>query len=91
VEAEGAVRYVVPQRIGLPVQEDIRLFFRVGRIVDRAYVVVTAGETQLYRSFKRKLLPGEMESVTIPAAKWENVSAEKVTVYLEPAAPKEGK
>ncbi len=62
----GAVRYTVPQRIGVT-GEGVRLYFRVGRVLDNASLVVRSGEEELYRKKKRKMTPGEMESLVLSA------------------------
>lgn len=81
VKPAGKVRYTVPQRIDGE-GEDVRLFFRVGAIVDNAVLTVKQGDTLLATKKKRRMTPGEMESFVLPAAKLAGVSGE-LTICVE--------
>lgn len=86
VKASGKVRYTVPQRID-NTESDVRLFFRVGAIVDNAVLTVRQGDSLLLSKKKRRMTPGEMESVVIPAAKLAGiVPGELLTVSVESEA-----
>lgn len=65
---EGAVRYVVPQRIHRDTDKDVKLYFRVGRVLENVQLTVTCGEQTLLARKKRKMTPGEMEYVTLKAS-----------------------
>ena len=83
---EGIIRYVVPQSLSLPQDEDVRLFFRVGQVAEKVNIIVECDGIQLYKGAKQKVLPGEMESVTIKADKLQNIPITpngKITVRLE--------
>lgn len=79
----GAVRYTVPQKIGVT-GEGVRLYFRVGRVLNNAYLVVKSGDTELYRKKKRKMTPGEMESLVLGADIVSRMG-EEITVMTEEA------
>ena len=64
---KGGVRYTVPQRIDAPGDEDVRLYFRVGRVLDNVLLTVKCGDEVLYKKKKRRMTPGEMESVVLKA------------------------
>ncbi|HOD02097.1 MAG TPA: FAD-dependent oxidoreductase [Clostridiales bacterium] len=64
ITGEG-VRYIVPQRINIKSDEDIKLYFRVGAIYTNARVIVTIDNKEVYNKRKVKLAPGEMENVKI--------------------------
>ena len=83
VHPQGVIRYVVPQTVSLPAKEDVRLFFRVGEVVDKAAVIVENGGKILYKGMRPRLLPGEMESVTIKAAALAGTEGGQLTVRLE--------
>ena len=83
VHPQGVIRYVVPQTVSLPAKEDVRLFFRVGEVVDKAAVMVENGGKILYKGMRPRLLPGEMESVTIKAAALAGTEGGQLTVRLE--------
>lgn len=83
VRPEGVIRYVVPQTLSLPQNEDVRLFFRVGQVVEKVNIIVSCGDKQLYKGAKQKVLPGEMESVTVKASALEGLTGEQITVKLE--------
>ena len=63
----GGVRYTVPQRIDCAGAEDVRLYFRVGRVMDNVTLAVRQGDEILYKKKKRRMTPGEMESVLLKA------------------------
>jgi len=66
VEKQGAVRYTVPQRIDVSEnQEDVKVYFRVGAVLKDVNLVVRNGDQELMRIKKRKVAPGEMETVKI--------------------------
>ncbi len=80
VSTYGGVRYTVPQRIS-KVCETV-LFFRVDAAYeDKRLVVRQGGEVLVSRKYA-KLLPGEMQSVKIPADKL-SLDAGELSVGLE--------
>ncbi len=64
-KGQGAVRYIVPQRVNLNCGEDVKLYFRVGDVFKNASVVVKCAGNEILRRKKIRLAPGEMESVTV--------------------------
>ncbi len=80
VKAAGAVRYTVPQRIRRGQTGKIDVYFRVGRVCKPAALTVTCGDTVVAQRRKLVMTPGEMEKVTLDAARLEGseiiVSAE---------------
>lgn len=64
-KGEGGVRYVVPQRINLNTDGDVKLYFRVGAIYKNVTLVVSCGGRTLLSRKKKKLCPGEMEYITL--------------------------
>lgn len=69
VETKGqnGVRYIVPQRINRATDKDVKLYFRVGKVLENVMLTVTCGDKVLLSKKKRKMTPGEMEYVTIKA------------------------
>lgn len=69
VETKGqnGVRYIVPQRINRATDKDVKLYFRVGKVLENVMLTVTCGDQVLLSKKKRKMTPGEMEYVTIKA------------------------
>ena len=61
------VRYLVPQRVNVKNPNDVKLYFRVGRIYKNAKVVLECDGKVISSKKKVKLAPGEMENVIIPA------------------------
>lgn len=61
----NGVRYIVPQRINLQTDTDVKLYFRVGAVYNNAKIVVECGGKELLLKKKKKLCPGEMEYVTL--------------------------
>ncbi len=60
---ENGVRYTVPQRITQ--SADVSVFFRVGAEYRGAEIVVTDGDTVIFRKKKPRLVPGEMERIEL--------------------------
>ena len=83
VQAEGIVRYTVPQRLNLPQAEDVRIFFRVGQVAEKVNILVRCGDKLLYKGAKPKVLPGEMESVTVKLSALSDLPDEPVIVSVE--------
>ena len=69
VETKGqnGVRYIVPQRINRATDKDVKLYFRVGKVLENVMLTVTCGDKVLLSKKKRTMTPGEMEYVTIKA------------------------
>ncbi len=67
VKPAGRVRYTVPQRID-STAEEVALFFRVGSVADNAVLTVKCGDKVLLTKKKRRMTPGEMESVRLSPA-----------------------
>ncbi len=59
------VRYIVPQKVNVNSEEEIKLYFRVGDIYKNSKVVVSVGDEVLFEKRKTKFAPGEMENVTL--------------------------
>ncbi|MDP4152445.1 MAG: FAD-dependent oxidoreductase [Bacillota bacterium] len=68
-KAGGRVRYIVPQRLELPLPEGDkkqRFYFRVDNIYRNVRVVIESGDNTLYLAKKPVVAPGEMEHVDLP-------------------------
>lgn len=65
-KAGEGIRYVIPHHIRHQLlQKENKLFFRVFDIYRDVSLVVRCGDQVLYKKKKRKLAPGEMESIPI--------------------------
>ncbi len=65
---ENGVRYIVPQKVNIKSEEDIKLYFRVGAIYKNKKLTVEVDGNVISSKKKVKLAPGEMENVVIPAS-----------------------
>ena len=81
VKPAGKVRYTVPQRID-SAKEEVALFFRVGSVADNALLTVKCGDKVLLTKKKRRMTPGEMESVRLSPALLSEADGE-LTVCVE--------
>ncbi|MDD2648511.1 MAG: FAD-dependent oxidoreductase [Eubacteriales bacterium] len=72
------VRGAVPQFIDKDSTGDVRIMFRVGKILKRARVLVTEGNNELLSVRKPVLVPGEMVNITLSGEKAR--SAGEITV-----------
>lgn len=81
---EGGVRYIVPQRINIKTDSDVKLYFRVGAVFENAKIVVECDGAELLSKKKKKLTPGEMEYVTLKQAVISQLPAcSVITVRVE--------
>ena len=69
VRGAGAVRYVVPQRVAADAEGKIDLYFRVGSVQKPAVCEVRCGGVAIATRRKPVMTPGEMEKITVDAAK----------------------
>ena len=69
VRGTGAVRYVVPQRVAADAEGKIDLYFRVGSVQKPAVCEVRCGGVVIAARRKPVMTPGEMEKITVDAAK----------------------
>lgn len=82
VRAAGKARYTVPQRI-TATDKPVRLFFRVGSVADNAVLTLRSGDAVLATKKKRRMTPGEMESVEIAPAVLQQITNGELTVSVE--------
>ena len=68
----NGVRYIVPQKIALGGEEDVKLYFRVGDVHKNAKVIVTYNGEELISKKRPRLAPGEMENVVIKSDMLKN-------------------
>lgn len=79
-KGENGVRYIVPQNINRATDKDVKLYFRVGRVLENVTLnVVCDGEVLLTKK-KRKMTPGEMEYVTLKADVIKNLPKDSTIV-----------
>ncbi len=79
-KGENGVRYIVPQNINRATDGDVKLYFRVGRVLENVTLTVTCGEEVLLSKKKRKMTPGEMEYVTLKAEAVAKLPADSTIV-----------
>ena len=70
VEQGENVSYVCPQRIEKNVDGNVKLFFRATNTFANCTIKVTSGDEILHVRKKKIVVPGEMETVILPSAKW---------------------
>ncbi|MGI6006155.1 MAG: NAD(P)/FAD-dependent oxidoreductase [Ruminococcus sp.] len=81
VETGGLVGYTVPQRI--TGNQDVTLFFRPRKPTRNCYVEIRQDENCLVRKKYPRLLPAQMESISLPASKLSSYSNVKVVTSFE--------
>jgi len=79
-KGENGVRYIVPQNINRATDGDVKLYFRVGRVLENVTLTVTCGDEVLLSKKKRKMTPGEMEYVTLKAEAVAKLPADSTIV-----------
>ncbi|MBQ3811385.1 MAG: FAD-dependent oxidoreductase [Kiritimatiellae bacterium] len=95
VRAAGAVRYVVPQRVAADAEGTVDLYFRVGSVQKPAVCEVRCGGKVVATRRKPVMTPGEMEKITVDAAKIADdvevfVSSPETPPRAGAAAPTQG-
>ncbi len=81
IKTDGKVRYTVPQKITSNT-EDVKVFFRVSDIFTNVVLTVKSGDTVLISQKKKKVAPGEMQTVTLKADMLKNAGNE-ISISLE--------
>ncbi|MBR5409107.1 MAG: FAD-dependent oxidoreductase [Clostridia bacterium] len=80
----NGVRYLVPQRVNVKNPNDVKLYFRVGKIYKGAKVVLEIDGRIISSKKRPKLAPGEMENVIISAAELAKMDENStITVRVE--------
>lgn len=80
----NGVRYLVPQRVNIKNENEVKLYFRVGKIYKNAKVILEVDGKVISSKKKVKLAPGEMENVIIPTDVLASMTADSViTVRVE--------
>lgn len=79
-KGENGVRYIVPQNISRATDKDVKLYFRVGRVLENVTLTVACGDVVLLSKKKRKMTPGEMEYVTLKAEVVKQLPADSTIV-----------
>lgn len=83
IKTDGKVRYTVPQKI-TDTSKDVKVFFRVSDVYKNVRLNVRAGGEVLLNQKKKKVAPGEMQTVLIKAEKLKGFSGElKITLDQE--------
>lgn len=85
LRAEGGIRYTVPQRIG-KAEGEVRVYFRVGRIMKNATVSVRVGDQVIFSQKKRRMAPGEMECIRLSADQVAMLCGEAIVAAEEVTA-----
>jgi NADPH-dependent 2,4-dienoyl-CoA reductase/sulfur reductase-like enzyme len=82
--AAGAIRYTVPQMLRASGDKELRIYFRVGRVLNGARLTVTCGDEILVQQKKRHMAPGEMECLVLKPDVVARISGD-ITVSCEEA------
>ncbi len=61
----NGVRYIVPQKVNIKNEGDVKLYFRVGQVYKNAKTVVKYNGEEIISKKRPRLAPGEMENVII--------------------------
>ena len=61
----NGVRYIVPQKVNVKNEGDVKLYFRVGQVYKNAKTVVKYNGEEIISKKRPRLAPGEMENVII--------------------------
>lgn len=74
--------YALPQKIDVNVQENVKIFFRVRRTLKNCTFRAVCGDVVICERKKKIAVPGEMETMMIPAAKFPLVTGD-IRIYAE--------
>ncbi len=82
-KAADGVRYVLPQRLNLPLEKDVDLYMRVGEVRKNVKLTLYADGEAVKKFPRRIVTPGEMERITLNAALREAVNgASQISVGI---------
>ncbi len=73
VQNGSGVSYTVPQRI-VPGDEDVDIYLRTRGVFKPATLTIQAGDKTLLQKKKSVMTPGEMEKVTLPAERLQDIA-----------------
>jgi len=83
-KAVDGVRYVLPQKLNMPLEEDVTLYMRVADVKKNVKLVLCADGEEIKKYPRRIVTPGEMETVVLNAEIREKIkNARVVTVGIE--------
>lgn len=74
----NGVRYIVPQKVNIKNDGDVKLYFRVGQVYKNAKTVVKYNGEEIISKKRPRLAPGEMENVIIKNEMLKNFTADGV-------------
>ena len=74
----NGVRYIVPQKVNIKNDGDVKLYFRVGQVYKNAKTVVKYNGEEILSKKRPRLAPGEMENVVIKNDMLKNFAADGV-------------
>nr|MBQ4317856.1 FAD-dependent oxidoreductase [Clostridia bacterium] len=82
-KAIDGVRYVLPQKLNLPLGEDVTLYMRVADVKKNVKLALSA-DGEILKKFPRRIVtPGEMETIVLNAELREKlIGAKSVTVGI---------
>lgn len=83
VKFDKLLSYVVPQKVRIPVKEDVTLKFRVRREIRNANVIVKNNGEVISQTFKMVMIPSEMVMIKLKKEKLENLNGELVVEIME--------
>ncbi len=61
----NGVRYIVPQKVNIKNDGDVKLYFRVGQVYKNAKIIVKYNGEEILSKKRPRLAPGEMENVVL--------------------------
>ena len=76
------IGYVLPQKIDLTAGGNVKAFFRVTNTFRNCTITAKCGDVTLVTKKKKIAVPGEMETIILPADKLEKVSGD-IEIFLE--------
>ena len=78
----GNIGYVLPQKLDKNAEGDVKLFFRVKNVFKNCVIKAVCGDEVLVARKKKIAVPGEMETLILPYAKFKDAQGD-ITVLLE--------
>ena len=81
VVTDGKVRYTVPQIITK--KKDFKIFYRVANIYENCEIVLKDEIKEFARLKKKKLVPGQMETINIKKEMIDNISGDTLFIDLK--------
>ena len=80
---DASLQYVVPQRIRLPAEKEVVLYFRSRKVLKGGTLVITVDKRRVFEKTYQSLKPPEMERLTVDFRTFGLAENSEVELYIQ--------